>query len=101
MSFVALPPVPTTGLTEAEFQLLAAIHQNISILTGQSASAARAIVSAQITISAAPEGQALGASISGALANDVANLTVTVQTLISDVQALRDTLNILIAQLRS
>lgn len=100
MSFVALPPVPTSGLSEAEFQLLAAITQNISVLTGQSVSASKAITSAQLTLGFAPDGAASPVSISGS-ANDLTNIAVELQVLISDVQSLRDTLNILIAQLRS
>lgn len=100
MTFVALPPIPTSGLTEAEFQLLAALTQNISILTGQIPSASKAVVSGQLTVSFAPEGQAAVFSLSGS-PSDLANLAVSLQTLINDVQALRDTVNILIAQLRS
>ena len=95
MSFVALPPVPTSGLSEAEFQLLAALTQNISVLTGQVSSSSKAIIPGQLTLGFAPDGQASGA------ANDVATLTTELQILINDVQALRDTLNILIAQLRA
>ncbi len=95
MSFVALPPVPTSGLSEAEFQLLAALTQNISVLTGQVSSSSRAIIPGQLTLGFAPDGQASGA------ASDVATLTIELQILINDVQALRDTLNILIAQLRA
>lgn len=100
MSFVALPPVPTTGLSEAEFQLLAAITQNISVLTGQRISSSKAIVAGQLTLGFAPDGTAAPVAISGS-PNDIASLAVELQTLINDVQALRDTLNILIAQLRS
>lgn len=96
MSFVALPPVPTSGLSEAEFQLLAALTQNISVLTGQVSSSSKAIVPGQLTLAFAPDGQATGVS-----ASDVVTLAAELQILISDVQALRDTLNILIAQLRS
>ena len=95
MSFVALPPVPTSGLSEAEFQLLAALTQNISVLTGQVSSSSKAIIPGQLTLGFAPDGQASGA------AGDVATLTAELQILINDVQALRDTLNILIAQLRA
>lgn len=95
MSFVALPPVPTSGLSEAEFQLLAALTQNISVLTGQVSSSSKAIIPGQLTLGFAPDGQASG------VAGDVATLTAELQILINDVQALRDTLNILIAQLRA
>ena len=100
MSFVALPPVPNSGLTEAEFQLLAAITQNISVLTGQVSSVSKAIIPGQLTLGFAPDGQATGASVTGS-PNDIASLASELQILINDVQALRDTLNILIAQLRS
>ena len=96
MSFVALPPVPTSGLTEAEFQLLAAINQNLNVLTGQITTDYKAVISGQITLMEAPELQSTGltSADSGAVAS-------ALQVLISDVQALRDTVNILIAQLRS
>jgi outer membrane murein-binding lipoprotein Lpp len=96
MSFAALPPVPTSGLTDAEFQLLAAIHQNIGLLTGQNIAAYKAVVAGQLTLADAPDGQATGVT-----STDVVALATTVQYLISDVQSLRDTVNILIAQLRS
>lgn len=100
MSFVALPPVPTSGLSEAEFQLLAAITQNISVLTGQVSSSSKAIIPGQLTLGFAPDGSATPVSVSGS-PNDIVSLASELQILISDVQALRDTLNILIAQLRS
>lgn len=100
MSFVALPPVPTSGLSEAEFQLLAAITQNISVLTGQVSSSSRAIITGQLTLGFASDGSATPVSVSGS-PNDIVSLASELQILISDVQALRDTLNILIAQLRS
>lgn len=96
MSFVALPPVPTSGLSEAEFQLLAALTRNISVLTGQILSSSKAITPGQLTLAPAPDGQVTGVSTV-----DIAVLATELQTLINDVQALRDTLNILIAQLRS
>jgi hypothetical protein len=100
MSFAALPPVPTSGLTDAEFQLLAAIHQNIGILTGQVSSGYKAVIPAQLTLAFAPDGEASAVSLTGS-ANDLATLAGTLQVLINDVQSLRDTVNILIAQLRS
>ena len=100
MSFVALPAVPTSGLTEGEFQLLAAISQNLGLLTGQSLGAYKAITSGQLTLASAPSGSAQAVSITGS-PSDLANIAISVQTLINDVQALRDTVNILIAQLRS
>lgn len=100
MSFAALPPVPNSGLTEAEFQLLAALTQNISLLTGQSLASFKAVTAGQLTLSFAPSGSAAPVSITGS-PSDMANLAIALQTLINDVQALRDTVNILIAQLRS
>lgn len=100
MSFAALPPVPTSGLTEAEFQLLSAISQNISQLTGQTGTTYRALVAGQISTEYAPDGTATGVAISGSL-GDIVPLAASLQALISDVQALRDTLNTLIAQLQS
>ena len=101
MSFAALPPVPQSGLTEAEYRLLAAIHENINLLTGQSTSVSKAIISGQVTVAGAPAGSATPVAISGAAATDIAQIAATLQVLINDVQALRDTVNILVAQLRS
>lgn len=100
MSFVALPSIPTSGLSDAEFQLLAAISQNLGLLTGQSLAGYKAVTSGQLTLSSAPAGNAQSVSITGT-ANDLANIAISLQTLINDVQSLRDTVNILIAQLRS
>lgn len=100
MSFVALPPVPTSGLSEAEFQLLAALTQNISVLTGQTLSSSKAIVPGQLTLGFAPDGESAPVSITGS-PNDLAAIAVSLQILINDVQLLRGTLNILIAQLRN
>jgi len=100
MSFSALPPVPTSGLTAAEFQLLAAIHQNIILLTGQNLAAYKAVLSGQITLTAAPDGSASALNLSGN-ESDIATIAATLQVLISDVQNLRDAVNILIAQLRT
>jgi hypothetical protein len=101
MSFAALPPIPQSGISESELRLLSAMHQNISLLTGQSVAANKAIVSGQITIAGAPGATTSGPSISGSVANDVVQVSASLQALINDVQSLRDTLNILIAQLRS
>ena len=96
MSFSALPPVPVSGLTVAEFQLLAAIHQNITLLIGQNLAAYKAVISGQITLSPAPD-----ASISVVDTTDISTVANSIQYLINDVQNLRDTLNILIAQLQT
>jgi hypothetical protein len=101
MSFAALPPIPQSGLTEAELRLLSAMHQNISLLTGQNVAESKAIISGQVTLTGAPAATTAFPSISGSPANDVAQLATAFQALINDVQSLRDTLNILIAQLRS
>lgn len=101
MSFAALPPVPQSGLTEAELRLLSAMHENISLLTGQNLAESRAVIVGQITLAGAPSATTAVPSISGFPANDVAQLAASFQALINDVQSLRDTLNILIAQLRS
>lgn len=100
MSFAALPPVPISGLTDAEYQLLVAIHENIALLTGQGFAGNRAIVSGQVTVTGAPDATVSGVSISGS-PNDLANTALALQYLINDVQSLRDTLNALITQLRS
>lgn len=100
MSFAALPPVPTSGLTDAEYQLLVAIHENIALLTGQSVASSKAIVSGQVTVVSAPDATVPNVSVTGS-SSDLVNTTLALQYLINDVQSLRDTLNVLIAQLRS
>lgn len=100
MSFASLPPVPTSGLSQAEFQLLSAISQNIGQLIGQGSTEFRAVIAGQVTVSLAPEGSATGATVTGTV-SDVVGLAASLQALINDVQVLRSTLNTLIAQLRS
>ena len=99
MTYAALPPVPTSGLTDAEFQLLAAIHENISLLTGQPVTSDAAVTLGQISLSGAPD-STIPPSL---LANtaDLATVALLLQYLINDVQSLRDTVNTLITQLRS
>lgn len=100
MSFAALPPVPISGLTDSEYQLLAAIHENIAALTGQSDATYKAVVSGQIGVSV-PEAQVQDVDFSGDANSVISNMGATLQYLINDVQGLRDALNALITQLRS
>lgn len=100
MSFSALPPVPTSGLSEAEFQLLAALTQNVSLLTGQGLSTYRALISGQFTVQYPADLSASPITSSGTT-NDIPALAASLQALINDVQALRDTVNAIVTQLRS
>ena len=99
MSFTAMPPIPSTGVTQDEALLLAAIVDNLSLLTGEYNSGETAITKGSITVQ-----YNSGSSIPATLLNrtpDTATLVAIIQYLINDVQSLRDTVNTLIRQLNS
>jgi hypothetical protein len=110
--FTAIPSVPQQGLTDWQFNTLNAMKENIELLIGSRGSdnSVRAIVSGQVTVSnpAAQTMTRVTASGSGYTLNNVTvpslddyvKLVSDVQLLANDVAALRTTLNTLINQLR-
>jgi hypothetical protein len=111
MAFSAMPGLPTSGVSDQELRLLAAVKQNIEELTGQLGNTGyNAVVAGQITTAQIANLNAQDVNISGsgytisgasvASAADVVSLARNVQQLVYDVRLLRDTLNTLIGQLQ-
>lgn len=111
MAFVSMPSVPVSGVSTQEFQLFAAVKQNIEELTGQANAEFAAVLRGNITVQ--PVGNLLSSqptitgtsyTISGVGTvpsfEDFANVAATTQRLVSDVEAIRDRLDILLSQLK-
>lgn len=110
-NFVSIPAVPQTGLSQIELATLVALKENVELLTGARGGARkRAITKEEATIDLAPgqemrQVSALGRalSINGATvptAEDYVKLVQDVQELANDVANLRNSLNTLITRLR-
>lgn len=111
--YAAIPAIPLSGLTNWQGYVLSALKENVEVLTGVRGtdSSSRAIVKGQITVGAAPTQNMVRVSAQGS-GYTVSNVTVPsiddyvkllsdVQTLANDVASLRTTLNTLIAQLKA
>lgn len=109
--FAAVPAIPQSGMTDWQFQTLNAMKENIDLLTGaRGGGAGAAVTRGSVTIREAPQMtmqsvSALGAgyTISGVTvpsSDDYAKLVSDVQKLANDVAVLRNTVNSLIAQLK-
>jgi hypothetical protein len=112
--FNAIPPVPQGGLSPWEFATISALKENVELLTGarggESANANRALIKGQVTVSGAPTQQMtrITAEGNGFTINNVVVPSITdyvkllrdVQQLANDVANLRNTVNTLIAQLK-
>lgn len=109
--YTAVPGVPTEGLPTALFQLLNAYRDNIELLTGQRGSRdATAIAKGTVTVAEAPaqrmtrvRAQGAGFQISDERVVDLEDYNVLrqdVQNLAEDVANLRATVNTLINQLK-
>lgn len=109
MAFTGLPPVPTTGITPETFQMFAAVKQNLEELTGQGTSNFAAVTRGSLNVSLVGQLQTSplaitgrGYSVNGGSVpdlNDFIEVANTVQTLVADVQSIRDRLDLLIKQL--
>jgi hypothetical protein len=111
--YSAIPDIPAGGLTNWQAQTLAAIKENVELLTGtrgERDGASRAVLKAQVTV-ANPPAQTMqrvtatgsGFTISGVRVpslDDYSRLVVDVQQLANDVANLRNTVNSLISQLK-
>lgn len=110
--FTAIPAIPQGGLTDWQFNTMTAMKENIELLTGARGSddSIRAVVKGQVTV-ASPAAQNMtrvsaqgtGYTISGATVpslDDYGKLVSDVQQLANDVASLRATINTLINQLR-
>lgn len=111
--YSAIPDIPAGGLTNWQAQTLAAIKENVELLTGtrgERDGASRAVLKAQVTVSNPPvqtmqrvTATGSGFTISGvkvASLDDYNRLVVDVQQLANDVANLRNTVNTLITQLK-
>ena len=110
MAFVAVPGIPTSGLTDGEVRMLAALKQNIEQLTGQSGEAEyRAALTGYFSnVNTLGDLNALSVGIQGqkyviqnvevAPASEVIALAETVGKLIADVHLLKDVINTIIVQ---
>lgn len=111
--FSAIPTIPLQGLTDWQFQTLNAMKENLELLMGArgaGAGSAAAITRGSLTVAAAPAQNMVrvtadgsGYTISGVTVpslDDYSKLVGNVQQLANDVAALRNTVNVLIAQLK-
>lgn len=111
--FSAIPNPPQSEMTGWQYYMLNAIKENVDLLTGargEKDGASRAITKASVTIASVPAqsmrqvtAQGAGVNIEGAVVpalQDYVELLKNVQSLANDVASLRDTLNTLIGQLR-
>jgi flagellar hook assembly protein FlgD len=110
-NFVSIPAVPQSGLSQIELATLSAIKENVELLTGARGGGRRqAITKEQTDINLAPTQEmrqvsAIGraVSINGTTvptAEDYVKLVQDVQELANDVANLRDTLNTLLSRLK-
>lgn len=107
--FTSIPAVPI-GVDGRVSLVLNALKENVELLSGaRGATATHAVLSGQITTRGASgnftgvTAQGQGFTVGGQMVagyDDYTKLITDVQTLAADVAALRDTLNVLIAQLR-
>lgn len=111
--FSAIPNPPQSDMTGWQYYMLNALKENVDLLTGargEKDGASRAITKASVTITSVPAqsmrqvtAQGAGVNIEGAVVpalEDYVELLKNVQSLANDVASLRDTLNTLIGQLR-
>lgn len=109
--FSAIPNIPQQGLTDWQFVTLNAMKENLDLLTGARGSiTGTAITKGSVTVVDAPTqtmqrvtAEGTGYTISGVTVpsiDDYAKLVLNVQQLANDVAALRTTLNTLINQLK-
>lgn len=121
--FTAIPDVPTQVAAEWESQMLDAIKQNVELLAGlrgEADQSSRAVTRGMIRIRETPRAifsrvdaltvRGEGVTISGAsvptfadytrLVTDVGNLALNMQRLAVDMENLRDSVNLLIRQMR-
>lgn len=110
--FNSIPDIPQGGLTPWEFSTLSAIKENVDLLTGaRGVDSNTALIKGQVTLSSAPTQQMtrITAEGNGFTINDVVVPSLTdyvkllrdVQQLANDVANLRNTVNTLIAQLKA
>lgn len=111
-AFSAIPSVPLSGLSSWQYSAFNAIKTNIDLLIGaQGGGVLRAVTPAKLTVVPAPAqtmtrvtSDGVGFTISGVTVpslDDYTKLIVNVQQLANDVATLRATVNTLIQQLKA
>lgn len=111
--FSAIPNPPQSEMSGWQFYMLNALKENVELLTGsrgEKDGASRAITKAAVTVTQVPAQSMRQITAQGAAVNlegavvpameDYVELLKNVQALANDVAALRETLNTLIGQLR-
>jgi len=111
--YVAIPPVPLTGLDAAQAQLLSSLKENVELLAGirgEPGAVSAAINRAILRVSPPPDqtmtqvtARGQGVTLGGAgvpTIEDYTRLVSDVQRLANDVTNLRTTVEVLIKQLR-
>jgi hypothetical protein len=111
--FTAIPSIPQSGLTDWQYNTLNAMKENLELLTGargNSSISSEAITKGTVTVTDAPTqtmqrvtAQGSGYTISGVTVpslDDYIKAVTDLQQLANDVAALRNTLNVLINQLK-
>jgi len=113
--FTVIPPLPQTGLQPWQYGFYTAVKQNLDMLTGTADSTLtdrKSVTNGSITVSAPPVQKMKQVSAKGAgvglvqekqtvpLADDYGKLISDVQTLANDVANISKTLEILIQQLK-
>jgi len=111
--FTAIPNPPQSEMSSWQYQMLGAMKENIELLVGsrgEKDNASRAVTKASITVVQAPEqtmrqitAQGAAVNLEGAVVpamEDYIELLKNVQALANDVASVRATLNTLITQLR-
>lgn len=112
--FTAIPAIPQSGLTDWQFSTLNSMKENLELLIGarnEKDGASRAITKSTVTVSQAPTqsmqritAEGVGFTISGVnvvALSDYEKLLINVQQLANDVATLRGTVNTLIQQLKT
>lgn len=111
--YAAIPDIPTTGMSNWQSQTLSALKENVELLAGirgEKDGASKAVLKAQLTLPSSPiqtmqrvTATGAGFTISGVRVpslDDYSSLLNNVQQLANDVAALRTTVNTLIQQLK-
>lgn len=110
--FAAVPAIPQAGLTNWQGSVLSALKENVELLTGarRGDASAQAVFRGQVSVSppasqkmTRTSAQGTGYTISDVTVpslDDYTRLLTDVQTLANDVAALRATVNTLILQLK-
>ena len=109
--FSAIPNIPQSGLTDSQARVISAVKENVELLIGSrgSGNTTRAVLGGQITV-ANPAVQTMtritatgaGFTISGVTVpsiDDYNKLVANVQQLANDLANLRETVNTLVNQL--